>query len=223
MTEDNLFQTFLTIILAPVLIVTVLVALPPAQVRATTSQPGSPEFAQLWRPLVLTTYLYLPIVFKPLLDFINGNFEQGRNVGWTESTKSKCGSNPCPLVVNQFPSGVAAHGGSWAAWLGGANNETSELSQAVDIGNSTGLSLSYYHRVESREVSCNFDYAYLQINGNEVTGTRIGLCDRYEKGWEQKVVSLSGYSGLLSFKFVVKTDGSVNSNYFVDDVSIIAP
>jgi hypothetical protein len=125
-------------------------------------------------------------------------------------------------VVNTFPSGVTAHKGSWAAWLGGANNETSELSQTLGIGNNPGLSLSYYQRIESRETACNFDYAYLKINGSEVAGTRIGLCDGHESGWEQQVVSLSSYSGVLSFEFVVKTDASVNSNYFIDDVSIIA-
>jgi hypothetical protein len=187
----------------------------------TSSEPQPLEITWLGRPQVLTYYLYLPVAFKAPVGFINGNFEQGRNVGWTESTKTQCGSDPCPLVVDQFPTGVSPYEGNWAAWLGGANNETSELSQSVDIGNQSGLSVAYYHRIESREVSCIWDYGYLEINGSEIAGTRVDLCEDNERGWQRKVVPLSGYSGIVTIKFIVETDDSVNSNYFIDNVSLL--
>ena len=53
---------------------------------------------------------------------VNGGFESGRNVGWSESS-----TRGYAIVTTG-----TSHAGSWRAWHGGANSETSEISRATE-------------------------------------------------------------------------------------------
>ncbi len=162
--------------------------------------------------------IYLPAIMKnyastPLIPLQNGDFESGRTV-WTEFS-----SGGFPLIINSgFPTGVAPHGGSWAAWLGGAPNETSYIQQSVTVppGSST---LSYWHWAASAETECTFDFAFVRVNGSTVD--TFGLCSSTNTGgWVKRTIDLAAYAGqTVQLQFRAETDFSVNSNWFIDDVA----
>lgn len=148
----------------------------------------------------------------PPSGLVNGNFESGQT-GWTESS-----SHNYPLIVNNFdPTGVTPHGGSWAAWLGGDNDEISNLSQTVTVPTG-GSYLSYWYWFQSTDV-CGFDLATVKVNGTVVA--QADLCDTNNtNGWAHTSLDLSSYAGqTVTLTFGAETDSSILSNFFVDDVS----
>jgi len=143
----------------------------------------------------------------------NGDFEQGPGVGWGESS-----AQGFDLIVVTFGGNVIAPRGVWAAWLGGGNNEDSTLTQQVTVPAGATV-LSYYYAVGSEEGGCNFDLASVRVNGTTVE--QYGLCASSETGdWVNGTVDLSSYAGQsVALSFMVHTDGSLNSNFFLDDVT----
>src|SRR5690606_6615836 len=127
---------------------------------------------------------------------VNGNFEQGPGVGWTESSALNY-----DLVVNNFGANAIAPLGTWAAWLGGDNNELSTLTQQVTVPAGASI-LSYYYAIGSEEGSCTFDLATVRVNGTTVK--QYGLCVSSETGdWVRGTVDLSAYAGQsVSLSFV---------------------
>jgi hypothetical protein len=65
---------------------------------------------------------------------VNASFEDGSDVGWTDS--SALGYDII-LIERDLPAGVLPHSGSWAAWLGGDNNELASIEQEVTITTAT--------------------------------------------------------------------------------------
>lgn len=146
--------------------------------------------------------------------FLNPGFEQG-HVAWTEY--SWLGFD---LITEASEDTITAHSGSWFAWLGGANSESSELSQVITISASTPY-LHYWYWVGSQDV-CGYDFFAINVNGTQVAG--FTLCtSNNTNGWVQGVVNLAAYAGSgRTILFEVNNDGSNNSNLFLDDVSMSA-
>lgn len=146
--------------------------------------------------------------------FLNPGFEQG-HVAWTEY--SWLGFD---LITEASEDTVTAHSGSWFAWLGGANSESSELSQVITISASTPY-LHYWYWVGSQDV-CGYDFFAINVNGTQVA--EFTLCSSNNtNGWVQGVVNLAAYAGSgRTILFEVNNDGSNNSNLFLDDVSMSA-
>lgn len=142
---------------------------------------------------------------------INGNFES-QSLGWTESS-----SGGYDLIVNDFgTNAVTPHGGSWAAWLGGATNEESILSQTITVPAATPY-LHFWYWIGSEDI-CGWDYFYIRMNDANVH-TRTLCEDTNTNGWAQGVVDLRSYAGTSNIlRFRVTTDGTVNSNLFLDDI-----
>jgi bacillolysin len=144
----------------------------------------------------------------PMPQLVNGGFESGRNVGWTESD-----SSGYPLVTQ----GNAATG-SWRAWLGGANNNSAQITQnyAVPAG---GATLRYAYRVTSADV-CGYDYGYVQVNSTVLRS--YNLCSSNQTGtYVQGSVSLSAYAGqTVAITFRATTDSLYVSSFYIDDVSV---
>lgn len=161
-----------------------------------------------------TTYrLFMPVTLDqqtPIATLQNGNFEAGRS-GWTES--SALGYE---IIVTSFPGSVRPHGGAWAAWLGGDDNETSAISQQVTIPANAPY-LSYWQWIASADL-CGYDRLDVRVNGS--TRQTYYLCELNEtNGWAQVSVNLSDYAGQkVNLEFRVVTDESLNSNLFIDDV-----
>ena len=142
----------------------------------------------------------------------NGNFESGNTV-WT--SYSAVGNT---LIKNSgFPVAVTPHGGSWAVSLGGPSNETSYIEQHVTVSSACPY-LVYYYWISSTDF-CGFDYGYMRINGT--IWDTVNLCSLNNTGgWVAQSHNLSGYAGqTITLQFRATTDGSLNSYWFIDDVS----
>lgn len=162
-----------------------------------------------------TSKIYLPMVSKPATNPVrNGDFESGRNGSWDEYS-----SNGFDLVLSADNLAVDPHGGKWAAWLGGVDDEISILTQA-DISLAGVRYLHYWYWIASDEEHCDIDIVTVSVNGNTVASS--GLCASNETSeWVQNVVDLNSYAGgTITLEFAVTTNDSVNSNFFLDDVSI---
>jgi hypothetical protein len=157
--------------------------------------------------------LFMPVTLNqppPAVPLQNGGFEAGGN-GWTEY--SALGYE---IIVTSFPGSVRPHGGSWAAWLGGDDNETSAISQQVTIPANAPY-LRYWHWIASADY-CGYDRLDVRINGAPVY--TAFLCESAEtNGWQLSSLDLAAHAGrTVNLEFRVVTDGSFNSNLFIDDV-----
>ena len=162
-------------------------------------------------------FAYMPmVVFQqpaPLNPLLNGDFEQGAT-GWDEGS-----THNWAVIVpsSQLPSGLPPHSGSWAAWLGGDNNETTYIRQTVSVPPAQPF-LTYYHWIASQD-ACNYDFGRVLVNGGMVD--QYTLCENANTGgWLLHSVNLAAYAGqTVTVEIQVTTDGSVNSNLFIDDVA----
>jgi hypothetical protein len=124
---------------------------------------------------------------------------------------------------NDLCSGAVAmprppHGGAWAAWLGGSPDDESFIEQVVLIpsGNPT---LQYWIWINSEDI-CGSDSAEVVIGGKVLQSFDLCL-DSNTDGWVKKTLDLTAFAGQTVFlSFSAATDGVLNSNFFVDDVSI---
>ena len=141
---------------------------------------------------------------------VNGGFESGRNVGWSESS-----TRGYAIVTTG-----TSHAGSWRAWHGGANSETSEISQSYRVP-STGGTLFYWYRISSSD-SCGYDYGY--VRANTTTLRTYNLCSSTASTtWTQGSISLAAYAGqTITLRFRATTDSSLVSSFYIDDVSVSA-
>ncbi len=158
---------------------------------------------------VTTRNVYLPLITKPQV-LLNGDFEMGPAV-WDQYS-----SHGWDVIWNDP---TRAHQGEWFAWLGGDYDEFSAISQVVKIPSGANA-LEFYYWIASDESGCQYDYYRVQIGGNIVLSD--WLCSEHNtNGYVYKGIDLSAYSGTTQeIMFYVMTDFSVNSNFFLDDVSI---
>jgi hypothetical protein len=174
-------------------------------------------------PLILSNRIYLPTVMQnnstTLADgrLVNGDLEHGNDGSWTEYS-----SNDWTLVLqsSSLPEPTSPHGGNWAAWLGGDNDETAILSQQVTVP-SNATTLDYWYWSASEDL-CGYDYARIQI-GSSTLKTH-DLCESSNTGgWTHQQVSVGNWRGqTVELRFFVETDWLFNSNFFLDDISFSA-
>jgi hypothetical protein len=120
------------------------------------------------------------------------------------------------LDYNSIP--VAPHSGLWAAWLGGDYYETSVISQEVTVPAGSPY-LRFWYWLGSED-QCGRDFGGVTIDGTWVDV--MDLCDPNDTyGWVQRTVYLGSYAGqMVELGIRVETNGSLNSNLFVDDVTL---
>jgi len=145
-------------------------------------------------------------------DIPNGDFESGA-VSWTEYSSHGWD------IIGEWGA-VSAHSGTWYAWLGGDYGDTSYMDQFLTVPASCPY-LVFYHYIASED-GCGFDNGYVRISAQAVE--TIQLCSTNNTGgWVKKSIDLSSYADQnVSIQFRVVTDGSLNSNWFIDDVSFQA-
>lgn len=144
----------------------------------------------------------------------NGNFESG-NTAWGEY--SELGYE---IITNAFPAGVLPHNGSYAAWLGGADNELSLIVQRLPIPSSCSF-LTFYHWIDSSD-SCGYDFGLVIIN-ETLVGTYQLCAARNTGGWRVQSIDLSAYAGqTVDLIIAAVTDESILSSWYIDDVSFQA-
>lgn len=173
---------------------------------------------QVYLPLVnranTPTPTFTPTVPAPANAIVNPGFEQGRGVGWQEYS-----AQGWVLIANSgFPGSVSPHSGQWAAWLGGDYNEIAYVRQSVTIPSGASI-LSYWAWIASEDV-CGYDFGGALVNSTVVD--QFNLCASTSTGgWVRRTVNLGAYVGQnVALQLRVETDGSLNSNLFIDDVSL---
>jgi photosystem II stability/assembly factor-like uncharacterized protein len=173
------------------------------------------RWERLSDPLKSSTTL-LPLVlrnYSAAVPLVNGDFEQGP-VGWGQYSEQGWS-----LIL---PSGgllVPPHSGDWAVWLGGDVDEFAVIWQDATVPAADPW-LRFYHWDASEDI-CGFDYGYVYINAGSPYES-WQLCDANDtNGWVWKSVNLSAYAGqTVEIAIAVSTDSSLNSNLFVDDVTL---
>ena len=155
---------------------------------------------------------YRQVTTPPTNPFLNPGFEQGP-VSWSQSST---GGWDLIMLADEAP--VSSHGGSWLAWLGGADNETSRISQTITI--SAAAPYLHFWYWPASEDACGFDHFSVGVNGNYFYSET--LCETNNtNGWVKKVLNLAAYAGTgKTVQLRVTTDSSLNSNVFLDDVSM---
>jgi Zn-dependent metalloprotease len=146
----------------------------------------------------------------PPTGLVNGDFESGRNVGWTEYS-----ALGYVLVAAGY-----GENSSWGAWLGGLNNETSEISQRYTVPTAGGT-LYYRYRITSSDL-CGYDYGYVRVNSS--TRRTYQLCStNATNGFVQGSISLATYAGqTVTLRFRSVADSSLTSSFFIDNVRVAA-
>lgn len=144
----------------------------------------------------------------------NGNFEQGRNGAWTESS-----TGGYALITSTLPATPVS--GIYAAWLAGAHNETSRLSQSLKLpAAAPKLYLIYNYWTFSNESRCTYDLAYVYLNTTRIQSVK--LCNSSNTtGWVRTVIDITKYAGKnYTVQFYAKSDSSVISHWLIDNVII---
>jgi subtilisin family serine protease len=143
----------------------------------------------------------------------NGGFESGA-VDWTQSS-----SGGYPVITTNRP-----YTGSWSAWLAGYNNAIDSIAQTVTIP--ANGRLSYWWRVESREGGGTTVYDWVDVRLYEPSNGSWARLRRWSNAsprnvWTQDTIDLSAYAGrTLELRFFARTDSSLPTSFFIDDVSL---
>ncbi len=193
-----------------VVVPTAASTLTPTQVQTRTPT-TTPVPSLTPTPIPVSTSTPTLVPTTPVLPCGIGNcdFEQGVAV-WTEYSLKGY-----PLIMQDTDLPIPPRSGSWAAWLGGSNDETSYLQQSVLVPADRPY-LAYWKWIDSVD-ACGYDFAYIRINGNTVD--EYYLCQgTTNTDWELATVNLSAYAGqVVQLQVRVETDYSLESNLFVDD------
>ncbi len=145
----------------------------------------------------------------------NGSFEAGRTV-WTEAS-----TNYPNLIVNDTR--VKARSGAYYAWLGGADDETSRLSQSVSV-KADAPYLRVYYTLASREACGNrYDTAQISIDGVTVPNGDIELCaGKAVTTWQALTIDLTSSIGkTVTLAITATTDDSAVSHLWIDDIGFV--
>lgn len=143
----------------------------------------------------------------------NGDFEQGQ-VAWQEYS-----THGWQLILPAGNLPVPPQSGSWAAWLGGDFEEISYVRQqvAVPAGNSN---LVFWYWIASEDI-CGYDFGGVIVNDNTVVDVFDLCASTSTGGWVSRSVNLAAYGGqTIQVEIRSETDSSLNSNLFVDNVSL---
>lgn len=84
---------------------------------------------------------------------------------------------------------------------------------------SNATTLNYWYWAASQD-ACGYDYGYVRFGS--ATLRTYNLCSSNNTGgWVYQQINIAAYRGqTVNLRFVVTTDSSLNSNFFLDDVSI---
>lgn len=168
--------------------------------------------------------VYLPLIMNNYhSDLINGDFESGSGVGWTEYSEYAIPGDPnfMPLIVDNTV--AIPHAGSYLARFG-VNFGITYIEQFVDISPEKPI-LTYWYKVDSTisdSEKCGQDIAYIQVNNNDVL--LLNVCFENEtNGWVINSIDLSSYSGqYVKLRFGMNIWNIEENFWYLDDISFTA-
>lgn len=150
----------------------------------------------------------------------NGGFELWPDASWLQHSSSG------RALIDVSPPPFAAHGGAYVAWLGGANNESDELTQRLTMP-SQGHRLRFWHLITSAEptgqAGGSGDSVTVQINSVVVGQFDLGRGGPPADHWVSADYDVGvgvrpGQTVVVTFR--AKTDASLVSSFLIDDVTI---
>lgn len=181
---------------------------------------GDPSLQIITKRMDMTRNVFLPQIMNNVVandpqTVQNPDFELGQQV-WESSS-----SNRWDLIVKNGPGAITPFSGQWMAWMGGANDEVSVLSQTIHVpleARAPVLSFNYW---VASEDACGNDFMRLFINDTFIG--RIDLCSGSQTyRWTRLYTELQNYAGEdINVKFYVSTNASLNSNFMLDDVFLL--
>jgi hypothetical protein len=145
----------------------------------------------------------------------NGGFEGSGN--WSSVT-----TGSYPMIGNYL-----AHTGTQSAHLAGVDNATDTLTTALTLPvDKPSVTLRFWWQIQTEEESNEFDG--LTVLVADATGTVLRSLLTLGSGsaanqWQRSDVDLSEFAGQsVQIKFVAQTDGSLVTDFFIDDVEVAA-
>lgn len=130
------------------------------------------------------------------------------------------------ICINGACGTIPVLAGQGVAWLGGGHRETSVLAQRIDARAGSGLTLQFSYYSQSDD-TCWYDFARVFVrdltNGGPAQQVREYLLCRNTNtsGWVRQTIDLSAYAGRqIQIEFRVITDGSLLSNFWLDNVRL---
>jgi hypothetical protein len=188
---------------------------PPTATRTPTTIPGTatpvPPTATRTNTPVPPTQTRTPTPVPPTSTpppstIINGNFELGPNVGWTDTSAGGY------EIIGPF----SPYQGTQAAWFCGVNYCADQISQTITVP-SGGATLYYRYRITSSDY-CGWDYAYVRVGTTNLA--TYNLCTSTQTGgYVQGSVNLNAYAGQnVNLNFRMTTDTSLVSSFYLDNV-----
>jgi hypothetical protein len=147
---------------------------------------------------------------------VNGGFEDGVT-GWLQSS---AGANNLISVFNP-------HSGTWGAYLGGANQADDKVTQQVALpATAVSITLTAWWAIATEEQNVGFDkmtVSVLKPDGTLLADLLSVDSSATVNLWEQAVLDLAGYRGQpVIVQFRATTDASNLTDFYLDDVSLIA-
>ncbi len=188
------------------------------RVRAAGPSGNSPWSAT--KTVIVTSYVYLPLTMRAYTPPIfttpipNGDFESGLTNWSAHSVKGRV------VIANTFTGGVTAHSGSWAAWLGGEDDENAYIQRQLLVPASTPY-LNYWYWIDSTD-ACGFDFGQVRVNNTIIRAYDLCSVEK-TSGWVEETLNLNPYAGLtVTLNITATTDWNLASSLFVDDLIFIA-
>ncbi len=144
---------------------------------------------------------------------LNPGFESGP-VNWTATSG---------VITNS----VAAHSGSWSAYLCGyGTTHTDSVYQDVAISsNITSATLSYWLKITTAETGTT-PYDFLRVQVRNTSNAVLGTTATYSNvnagaGYSQRLADITAYKGqMVRIYFTCTEDSSLQTSFFIDDVSV---
>jgi hypothetical protein len=177
---------------------------------------GSPVPTQ---PIPTPTISPNPFPISNLPSTVNGitdpGFESGPNGVWDEYS-----SNGYAIVM-PGREGYWPRSGKWLAWLGGAHNEISSISQTFSVPTTHPL-LTFFAISTSEENNCYYDRAKFLVN--EYIIGYIDFCkSKNFYPWEKYIIDMRAFAGeTVKFSIQMENDASLHSSFFLDDFTFEA-
>ena len=176
------------------------------------------------KSLLLLIFSFSMITFTPALSqnlITDPGFEAGTpNASWFEAS-TNFGTPLCTLASCGSGTGTGPNTGNWWAWFGGIGAyEAGEINQTLVIPAGTAI-LSFWLEIPVSSGN-GLDYLEVQIDGNTIATFYENTSGYYPYALVTLDVSAYADGNPHNVKFYSEIFGPTTSNFFIDDVELIA-